>query len=50
MVTRIWEFGENVELREKLRRMHAVTPDTEYYLNHYSHMCGMIPQEYESPS
>ena len=38
---------ENVELREKLRRMHAVTPDTEYYLNHYSHMCGMIPQEYE---
>ena len=47
MVTRIWEFRENVELREKLRRMHAVTPDTEYYLNHYSHMCGMIPQEYE---
>ena len=38
---------ENVELRERLRRMHAVTPDTEYYLNHYSHMCGMIPQEYE---
>lgn len=38
---------ENVELREKLRRMHAVTPNTEYYLNHYSHMCGMIPQEYE---
>ena len=27
--------------------MHAVTPNTEYYLNHYSHMCGMIPQEYE---
>ena len=26
---------ENVELREKLRRMHAVTPAKEYYMNHY---------------
>ncbi len=38
---------ENLELRDKLTEMHAVSKQTQYYLNHFSHMCGLIPQDYE---
>ncbi len=36
---------ENMELRERLREMGAVCGDTKYYLNHLSHMSGIIHDE-----
>ncbi len=36
---------ENIELRDRLREMGAVYEDTKYYLNHLSHMSGIIHDE-----
>lgn len=38
---------ENLKMREKLLERNAVKEDTVFYLNHFSHMCGLTPQEYE---
>lgn len=37
---------ENLDMREKLRERNAIKEDTVFYLNHFSHMCGLTPQEY----
>ena len=38
---------ENLWLRRQLEEMGAVHKDTCYYLNHFSHMCGLTPDEYQ---
>ena len=40
-------LNENLFLRRQLEEMGAVHKDTCYYLNHFSHMCGLIPDEYQ---
>lgn len=40
-------LSENIALRKRLEEMKAVHNDTGYYLNHFSHMCGMTPDEYQ---
>lgn len=38
---------ENVEFRKQLEEMGAVHSNTRYFLNHFSHMCGLTPEEYQ---
>ena len=40
-------FEENRWLREELRQLGCVGPDTRYYLNHLSHMSGIIHDDME---
>ena len=40
-------LSENMCLRGQLKEMGAVHKNTRYYLNHFSHMCGLTPDEYQ---
>ncbi len=40
-------FQENLEFRRQLEDMGAVHKNTRYFLNHFSHMCGLTPEEYQ---
>ncbi len=39
-------LSENLNLRRRLEEIGAVRENTRYYLNHFSHMCGLTPKEY----
>ena len=41
-------LGENIALRDFLRQSGCVKETTRYYLNHFSHMCGLLPDEMEA--
>lgn len=38
---------DNLFLRKQLEEMGAVHSNTKYLLNHYSHMCSLLPDEYQ---
>lgn len=40
-------LNENLCLRRQLEEMGATHKGTHYYLNHFSHMCGLTPDEYQ---
>lgn len=39
-------INEDKRLKERLIQIGAVTENTRFYLNHYSHMCGLAPDEF----
>lgn len=41
-------LAENIALRDFLRRSGCVKESTRYYLNHFSHMCGLVPEEMDA--
>ena len=41
-------LAENIALRDFLRQNGCVKETTRYYLNHFSHMCGLLPDEMEA--
>ena len=41
-------LAENIALRDFLRQNGCAKETTRYYLNHFSHMCGLLPDEMEA--